>query len=491
MICLTLTESTLNAALARLETERAHIDSAELRADLLNRGERAGIASFPARVAAIEELADLPLLLTARRTQDGGAWADEEEHRLALLADSSQGFAYVDIEDDCWEHPRARGIREAFRGTTVRSIHDLSGVPDDLPGQIRRMAGANTVAKLAVTPGGTADLARIIDACNRTKDLRRIVLGIGDFGVPTRILSGRLGNELTFASAPGASAARGHLTPAELAERYRYRALTARTSLFAVIGNPVMHSKSPEYHNSAFARANLDACYLPILVDDVASLFALAESLPIAGFSVTIPHKQTVIAHLDVRDAAVEAVGACNTVLRREARWVGTNTDVEGFWRPLERRMVERFAHHGSGLRALIVGAGGASRAAAFALARAGVKITIANRTVARARALAVELGLPDATAVELESIGPDWLRSRGPERPLIIVQTTSVGMAGGDPLPSALVGDEIVYDMVYTPPVTPLLDRARRASCTVISGSEMFEAQARAQSELFSALVR
>ncbi|MFW5784500.1 MAG: type I 3-dehydroquinate dehydratase, partial [Spirochaetota bacterium] len=130
-------------------------------------------------------------------------------------------------------------------------------------------------------PTSTADLLAVVRAARSLGAREHIVLGMGEFGTVTRILQRRLGNLLTFASSPGAAAAPGHLDPRTLAELYRTPAHHGATRLFAVIGNPIAHSKSPEYHNGRFIEDGIDATYVPVLVDDVAAFFELAEELGI------------------------------------------------------------------------------------------------------------------------------------------------------------------------------------------------------------------
>jgi len=238
----------------------------------------------------------------------------------------------------------------------------------------------------------------------------------------------------------------------------------------------VAGSLSPRLHNRGLAALGLDAVYLPFLVDELASFFRLAELLRLQGLSVTIPHKEGVLPFLAQRNEAVQAIGACNTLLRAQEGWRGENTDAEGFLSPLGCLR--------AGSRAVVLGAGGAARAIVYALRRAGLEVLILNRTAARAERLAAEFG---CRAAGLDSRGLELLR----ERADLIVQATSAGMepeVEADPLPEyRFRGGEIVYDIVYKPPLTRFLKRARRAGCRVIPGLEMLLGQGRAQFKLFT----
>jgi 3-dehydroquinate dehydratase/shikimate dehydrogenase len=241
-----------------------------------------------------------------------------------------------------------------------------------------------------------------------------------------------------------------------------------------VVANPVGHSISPAVHNRAFQARHIDAVYLPFLVEErhLGDFFRLAADLPVAGFSVTIPHKQKVIRHLDAVDPEAQRVGAVNTVYCRQRRLRGANTDLIGVTKPLEKRLKLR------GAKVLIAGAGGGARAAAFALADKGARIFITGRNMARVRALARVCGAEVLTRDRATS-----------ERFDVLVHATPVGMHPkvaesffGDKIPA-----DVVFDMVYNPLETLLLKTARAAGKTVISGIEMFLEQAAAQFEIWT----
>ena len=185
----------------------------------------------------------------------------------------------------------------------------------------------------------------------------------------------------------------------QLRHLYRVEKLGRNTRIYGVIADPVRHSISPAVHNRAFQSRRMDAVYLPFLVPppQLRDFFSLAEKLPMAGFSVTIPHKQKIIRYLDAVDPLARRIGAVNTVWRKAGKWRGTNTDAAGVTGPLARHMRLRKAS------VLIVGNGGAARGAAFALADAGAKISVVGRNPDRVRALAKAC---DAEALLREQLG-------------------------------------------------------------------------------------
>jgi 3-dehydroquinate dehydratase/shikimate dehydrogenase len=306
---------------------------------------------------------------------------------------------------------------------------------------------------------------------------------MGGYGTCTRILARRLGSYLCYSSAPGPQAAPGQVDPLSLTSLYRFKSIGKDSALFGVIGRPVSHSLSPLIHNRGFQALGMDAVYLPFLVDDAGEFLRAAETLGVRGLSVTVPHKEAVMPLLSRRDAEVEAIGACNTMLRApgQSGWSGTNTDAEGFLAPLAA------AFGGSvprGLRATVIGAGGASRAVVHALAQSAADVLVLNRSPERARELGRDFSVSWGP---LDEEGAELMRDHAE----LVVQATSVGMepsVEADPLPRyRFTGRETVYDLVYRPPVSAFLARARAAGCRTIGGGSMLLAQGLAQFRLFA----
>jgi 3-dehydroquinate dehydratase/shikimate dehydrogenase len=515
-ICLCLTASTLGRNLELAARYRRDADLLELRADFLAPAELASLARFP-------EQASLPVILALRRPSDGGRWSGREGDRRRLLQQALAGagtpYAFVDLEEDLREEELARAARE--RGTRViRSVHELSGVPRDLAGRVRGLARRpGELAKAAVMVRGSRDLLRLARAFRDLQGREKILLGMGEHGLFSRVLAGRLGSWLTYCSpggsaaegrarggfgepgslpeaggAPGSaslpSAAPGQLAIETLLELYRFRRIDRETALFGVIGNPIAHSRSPELHNRGYAILGLNAAYLPFLADRLRPFLQAAELLGLQGLSVTVPFKERILPRLRGADDAVRAIGACNTLLRRGAGWWGVNTDAAGFLDPLERQAPELL---GEGVGATVIGAGGAARAVLYALASRGLRLLILNRTPARARALARRFGCAWGG---LDERGVERIRDFGE----LIVQSTTVGMSPAegserarqgvlaDPLPGyRFRGSELVYELVYSPELTPLMARAHEAGCRTIGGLAMLQAQGRAQFRLFT----
>jgi len=296
---------------------------------------------------------------------------------------------------------------------------------------------------------------------------------MGEAGLPARILALRAGSALAYAPVAAATAP-GQVSLHDLRHLYRAHALTRRSAVYGVIGDPVGHSLSPLLHNTGFVERKLDAVYLPFLVEDLRDFLRALPEFGIRGFSVTLPHKQTILRHLAECDPLAAEIGAVNTVVvRADGSLFGCNTDYVGVLRALESRLQL------AGSRVLVFGAGGSARAAAFALARAGAGVAVCARREKQAREL--------ARAVGGEALPRRALRSEFFDA---ILNSTPVGMhprAGISPLSPAELHCRIVMDLIYRPEKTQLLKLAERRGCATVSGVDMFLAQGIAQWEIWT----
>lgn len=253
--------------------------------------------------------------------------------------------------------------------------------------------------------------------------------------------------------------------------------VSGTTRLYGIIGYPVAHSLSPLMHTLAFRHHSLDGIYLPFPVAPAALRAAVvgAVALGVAGFNVTIPHKETILEHLDAISAEAQFVGAVNTVRVHDGRTIGYNTDGEGFLQPL-RALSLRF----EATPVCVLGAGGAARAITMALLQTGcLNLAIVNRTSERAERLAMALQERFPTArIRRE---PFAQAAQAARQSTLIVNTTSVGLHGDEePLvpETCFRQGQVVYDIVYRPLHTPLLRAARRRGAAVIPGIDMLIGQ-------------
>ncbi len=471
MICIPITARSESGMAAMMAQAAPLADLLELRMDLAP-----GIALEP-----LLRNRPRPVIVTNRPVREGGEYAGEESARMALLQQAVDlGAEYVDVELDS-----VGRIRRGPRTRLIVSHHDFTHTPEHVEEMHRHLvqAGAD-IAKFAVKANDILDNLRVLRVLQRAKH-PTIALCMGELGVISRILGRKYGNFLTFASlAAGRESAPGQLTAEELRVLYRYQKIGPKTALYGVIANPVAHSMSPAIQNAAFEALGLDAVYLPFKVEgDPAEFVRAFRELDAQGYSVTLPHKQTIIAAMDEVDETVRQAGAMNTVINRGGRLCGANTDI-----PAALGAIEEALGGGApgpvpllkGKEVLLIGAGGAARAVAYGLMARGAYVLVANRTHERAVALAREIS---AQAVPMDRIGP--------LRPQILINTTSVGMwpnMDESPLPAAMLRKGmIVFDAVYNPPETRLLRDAKAAGCLCVSGVEWFVRQAALQCEMWT----
>jgi 3-dehydroquinate dehydratase/shikimate dehydrogenase len=227
-------------------------------------------------------------------------------------------------------------------------------------------------------------------------------------------------------------------------------------------------------HNTAFRRENVNAVMLPLKVRILGDLLTVVRDLPLGGVAVTMPLKQELLPHLANMDALTARIGACNTLRTgADGKLYGFNTDVAGVIRPLEKRLRLK------GARIVVLGAGGAARAAVFGLAEQGAEVFIVNRTHEKAVSL--------ARSAKAKALKQDQLKKN---RFDVLINTTPCGMTGikqALPIAENELNAGLVFDMVYTPLETPLLKLAKERGLPVIGGLEMFVQQGARQFEIWT----
>ena len=466
LICAVITEKTIEAALEAIRRALPRADLVELRLDYLE-----GAVDL----APLIEAARGRAIATCRHRSEGGLYRGGERERMDLLLRAAElGAAYVDIEfaqlDSLPRRPDAK---------LILSAHDFEKMPADPSGLARRMVDAGAdVVKLVGLARDAADNAVVFDVLRNTP-CPAVALAMGEYGLPSRLLGRRFGGAWTYASVErGAESAPGQITIDEMKDLYRHDSLGPDTRMYGVMGNPVAHSASPAIMNAAFAEIGFDGVYVPLRVQEVAACVEAFRPLPFHGYSVTIPHKRSIMACLDEVDPLAARVGAVNTVVRTEdGRLAGYNTDLLGAITALEEAVPGGSLR---GRRVVVVGAGGVARAIVFGLVDCGARVTIANRTVSRAETLAAETGVAFC--------GLDGLPGLEAE---VLLNCTSVGMhpnIDASPVPAdCLRKGMVVFDTVYNPAETRLLSDAAERGAIVVSGLEMFIRQAAKQFEFWT----
>ena len=422
-----------------------------------------------------------PTIATCRRAADGGRWQGTEDARMLVLRTAIvEGVDYVDLEDD------VAGRVPRFGATKrIVSHHDFQGTPDDLEAIHARLAALDAdIVKIATMANHQTDNLRMLELVHASK-LPTVGICMGDIGVPTRILAGRANAPFTYATFNDErTLAPGQIGWRVMREVYRYDSITRNTRIYGVVADPVAHSLSPVVHNAALAAAGIDAVYVPFRVpaEQIDEFLSTAHRWPLAGLSVTIPHKESVLRHVREQDELVRSIGAANTLTFGAAGVAAHNSDATAAAESLLAALAENEPTAGvaAGPRtALVLGAGGAARAVAFALRREGMDVTVAGRTLERARKIATEVG---CKAI-------DWgHRFRFPYD--CLVNATPVGMHPHvDETPyekQHLKSYMVVFDTVYNPENTLLVKDAQSVGCRVVTGVDMFVRQASIQHRIW-----
>jgi 3-dehydroquinate dehydratase/shikimate dehydrogenase len=466
-LCVTIAART-TAALRMLRDAADEADLIELRLDSVADPDVAAALAGRRR----------PVIVTCRPRWEGGGFDGSEEERRRLLAEAFRlGADYVDLEwrarfDDLIRDREGRGV--------VLSCHDFEGTPGDLPDRYRAMrrTGAEIV-KIATSARRLTDLLPLLALSRLDPDGRAVLVGMGSAGTASRVLAARFGSAWTYA---GHGSAPGQLSAARMLDEFRFRLITADTPVYAVVGSPVGHSLSPAMHNAGFDANGIHGIYVPLDAADADDFFAFASAIDLRGASVTAPYKRAVFERADAADAISRQVGASNTLTRTAEGWLAANTDVAGFLVPLQRRF------RLEGARAAILGAGGAARAAAVALASAGARVTVHARTAERATEVAA---LANGEAGPFPPVPGSWS---------VLINATPAGThPQGDvsPVPASALapaggrsGRRLVYDLVYSPPQTRLLRDAAAAGLVTLGGLEMLVEQARRQFEIWTGVL-
>lgn len=470
----------------------------------------------------------LACIVTCRAKEEGGHYDGSDEARISMyerLGTASGKIGdlpshpprYLDIEAAAYLRSANLAMKvnlavaERDRDDApwlIASMHDFATRPPDL---LRRLASARqidkaSVLKIAYRARSLRDSLELLDLC-READRPTIALGMGEYGTLSRILAPKFHGFLTFASLAAQSAtAPGQPTLSELTELYRFRSIKPTTRVYGIIGSPVSHSLSPKVHNAGFEKLKQDAVYVPMPIagsDDSESSYASFKAtvlemvhhphLDFSGASVTLPHKENLVRLAREQGWALDDIsdicGSANTLVMNRTgsstiRGRVANTDVSA-----AISLIDEILPRLQGVRTLVLGAGGVGRAIAFGLAQAGSHVTIANRTIEKAEAIASSISqrVPNAavSAIQIASATSNYD---------IVVQCTSVGLSGATQGQSPVARDfwsvnakPLVFETIYSPRETQFAKDAHAANCRVIFGQEMFVRQAVGQMKLWA----
>ena len=468
-LCITLTERLTVDLIDRMSDLSGLADMFEIRGDLVT----------DLDLLTILRVRTKPLIFTARSASEGGKMKDDDPKRRALLHEAvRRGYDYVDVEYrsgffDIMTEKAGKGL--------IVSFHDMTGTPAGSRDPLRRHVqdgggrgedrGEPAVDDRCRTADGTGATARGFESAPRSPSP-------WDRSARSPASSGpKYGAPFVFASTgKGHEAAAGQIPAEEMDTLYGVKSINPQTKVYGLVGGDVLRSLSPAIHNRGFSDSGLDAVFVPLQSDSLGAFFQAFPHLGLSGFSVTRPYKVEMVGRMQAVDATVAQCGSVNTVVVHDTGQLhGTSTDGLGVVTPLRKRGEIK------GKSVLILGAGGAARAAAVALEERGARGPHPRRGIARRRCRSARRwGAPAGDLGVL--LNSQWD---------ILINATPVGggsLAEQTLVPKALLkSGATVLDMIYDPLETRLLREAAQAGCTVISGFEMLLAQAAAQFEVWT----
>jgi 3-dehydroquinate dehydratase/shikimate dehydrogenase len=471
MICIPITARNAEGTVSEMLSASKYADIVELRIDYIPELQNAE--------ACIEESLKSktkPVIITNRPEREGGKFTGSEQDRLRLLQKAIEmGADYVDVEYDS-----IKQITRRNSSKIIISHHDFKDTPHNLSKIYNDICQhMPDIVKIVTYANNITDNIRIFELLKSAK-VPTISFCMGESGYISRILTSRFGGFLTFASLEkGKESAPGQLTVNELTEIYHFKEINRETKLYGIIGNPISHSMSPAIHNAAFIKEGLNNVYVPLKIADIGTFMREYRKIDFNGFSVTIPHKESVLPFLDDIDQTARKIGAINTIVYQNEKLIGYNTDCMAAVMELECSLKETDETLNN-KKISIIGAGGAARAIAFGLKEKGCDITIFNRTIERAEKLSHDVQCRFKSFEEIHKLTSD-----------ILINTTPIGMfpnVDQTPVPkNVLKGDMVVFDAVYNPTETRFLREAKEKGCHTVNGLSMFINQAAEQFRLWT----
>jgi len=416
-------------------------------------------------------------IATCRRAVSGGKFRGSIASQLQILSKAADsGCQLVDVEFQTAQKTRPEQIQKLrTRAALILSYHDFRATKKLEETLAKMTESPADFYKIVTTATSLADNVTMMKFLEKHGDRHSIIgLCMGEQGIISRVLGVRAGSVFTFAAAnPGEETGPGQVTAQELRNTYRIEQVDVATRVYGVAGDPIAHSLSPAIMNTALRRENVNGVYLALHAKLMSDLVMCVREIPIHGLSITMPYKEAILKYLDNTDSHTTKIGACNTVVRaQDGKLYGFNTDTAGVVRPLEQRITLH------GARILVLGAGGAARAAVFGLKERGCEVYIHNRSAAPAQKLARSAHARTIKRMDLKKLAFD-----------VIINATPVGMGNSkdSPLTEKEINTRFLFDMIYDPPETQLVQMARARGAEIIPGLEMFVHQAARQFEIWT----
>ncbi len=435
---------------------------------------------FIDEIARLRSQLTLPVIFTLRKFSQGGHCHWPEAERLNFIEKLAQlKPEYIDFEYDIptlW----LQNFRRQFpQITLIGSYHDFNGTPEDFMESVKPLLKPEfDIIKLAYMAHHVRDALRLLIFIHHFS-LQRAVIGIamGEAGQISRIVAPIIGSVMTYGTIyEGSNPAPGQISLQDLTHIYRVHHLNRHSRIYALLGDPIEQSPGHKFHNRAFHLLKKNAVYVKCRIPalELEECFILIKKLPFYGMSVTIPHKETLAIFLDELFGIASKINIVNTVKREQQKYDGFNTDALATIDVLEKQtsLINKAV--------LILGAGGAAKAIAYALRHAGAKITLCNRTLSRAQEFTQQFG---GTALDFSQLHSATVL------PYSIVINTLPGSAyiqqcGGWQFPPS--NSKIAMDIVLKPLETAFLAAARVSGWICLQGDSFYKAQAVRQLRLW-----
>lgn len=426
-------------------------------------------------IKQLQQLAGHPVIFTLRSIAQGGAYeGNEEDYFQRIRQLISLEPDYLDLEANFSAEFFEEMAQTSSKTKIICSWHDFKETPRNLQYIYDTMQKKPAqLYKLATMANSSLDALRMLSFIKENADQGNSFIGIcmGEHGQLTRILGSIFGNTITYvASDANHATAPGQLDLATLISVYNFKKLNKNTKVFGLIGDPVRHSRSFLVHNATMKELELNAVYVKMRViqEELAEFFVLAKNIGFKGLSVTMPLKEKILDFVKFQQPEVQSIGAANTLLFSLNDISGFNTDGIAVSELIENKM------HIKNKKIVILGAGGAAKAIAYALHQHGAKLIFLNRTLAKAKELATIYGGKSDTLDAFPEISKEGYD--------VLINCTSIGMGKDKNCPISpewLLTNRLVVDIVSLPKETILLQEAKKRECDIIYGYEMFILQA------------
>ncbi len=413
------------------------------------------------QIKQLQAIAHKPVLFTLRKPQQGGVYKGDEAERLQLIEKLiTLKPDYLDIEHDVPLEFCQKLKALSPQTQLICSYHNFINAPDDLSDILQHMINpVFSIYKIITTATSILDTLRVIDFVkNHSEQYQLISHAMGEVGVTSRLLGKIFGNYFTYASVNEENIAPGLITLNDFVNIYHYHNINHETKIYGLIGDPVAQSIGHIFHNTEFIKHQQNAIYVKFHVkpEELNLFFQKIANLLIAGLSVTMPHKQTVLAFCTAFTDEVKAIGAANTLIKTDQGYLAANTDGEAVIHILPKDLKHK--------KIVILGAGGAANSIIYSLKKMGATVAVYNRTIHSADVNPLEQASNADYDILINTIPAKYYNSN-------IMH---------------FIANKIILDVNYQATPTQLIQVALQHGCICIEGQAMFYSQAELQRQLW-----